>query len=286
VQIVDRLAKPEYIYRPTQVLRRFRVRGQHSPVIRLPWGANLAVTATEAIGSGIARTGVHELAVTEAIFRLLAPGDLALDVGANIGYFTSLMASRVGNGSVIAFEPHPTLHGRLVENVARWETAHRVTVDRRAVSDAVGVAHLNVADDFTSNMGTSSLGEPSAASIAVETITLDAVLEGRRAGLLKLDVEGNELAALTGATLALEQRMIGHVIFEEHDALPTPVSALLVDAGFAVYGLREELRGIELVRPDRFRPRWDAPTYLATTGVSLLAGRGWQSLRRPTRPSG
>jgi hypothetical protein len=74
--------------------------------------------------------------------------------------------------------------------------------------------------------------------------------------------------------------MIRHIIFEEHNPLPSPVSALLADAGFTICGLREELRGIALVPPDRFRPRWDAPTYLATMDLAGLSGSGWGSLRR------
>ena len=51
-----------------------------------------------------------DLISCEAIWRLLDEGELALDVGANIGYMTSLMAARLGkNGRVIAFEPHPVL---------------------------------------------------------------------------------------------------------------------------------------------------------------------------------
>jgi FkbM family methyltransferase len=45
----------------------------------------------------------------------------AVDVGANIGYMTSLMAHKVGlSGKVIAFEPHPAIYKRLVNNVQDW----------------------------------------------------------------------------------------------------------------------------------------------------------------------
>ena len=61
-----------------------------------------------------------DLAVSEALWRLLDPGALALDVGANIGFMTNLMAWRSGPcGRVLAFEPHPEVFRSLAENVER-----------------------------------------------------------------------------------------------------------------------------------------------------------------------
>src|SRR4051812_45060416 len=90
------LNKPHYVFRPTQLGRRFagvfRRRTSGPQVVRLPWGLDLNVLPDEAIGASIARTGVFELHVSETIWRLLDRGELAVDVGANIGYMTSLMA--------------------------------------------------------------------------------------------------------------------------------------------------------------------------------------------------
>lgn len=279
------LAKPAYLYRPQQLVQRVRLGGQAHPLVVLPWGSKLQVTATESIGSGIARAGVHELPVTEAMFRLLAAGDFAVDAGANIGYFTSLMAFRVGpGGAVLALEPHPILRDALEKNVVRWNVGH-VTVDPRAVSDRSGSAHLEISDEFSTNMGTASLGKGSSSSIAVQTVSLDQVLAGRSVALLKLDVEGHELSALDGAKAALRARRIRHILFEEHATLPTPVSVRLEEAGFTLFALHERLRGVEPLSPldPSARPRWDAPTYLATLVPEMVLRRlrpnGWWSLR-------
>ena len=64
----------------------------------------------ETIGRAILRLGVYDLCVSESICRLLDPGESAIDVGANLGYMTSLMAAKAGKcGSVESFEPHPDL---------------------------------------------------------------------------------------------------------------------------------------------------------------------------------
>ena len=262
------------------------IRGHETPVVKLPWGLRLAVTATESIGSGIARTGVHELPVTEAVYRLLGPGDFAVDVGAHVGYFTSLMAFRIGSGgTVLALEPHPMLVAQLRENVARWRSSDRVTVDPRAASEATGTAHLNVPADFSTNMGTSSLGVESAESVEVSTVALDTLIGGRHVVLFKLDVEHHEIAVLIGMKDALAAHAIQHILFEEHRPFPTPVTELLERSGFTIFGLHERFWGAEPVDPssELARSRWDAQTYVATITPDVIKARlranGWRCLR-------
>src|SRR6516165_7045976 len=84
------LRKPVYVYRPSQIVRRLgNARRSDEARVRVAWGDSLYVDTREMIGSSIARLGVHELAVTETIYRLVGPGDRTIDLGANIGYDTS-----------------------------------------------------------------------------------------------------------------------------------------------------------------------------------------------------
>ena len=89
--------KPEYLWRPGQVLRRlaFRPSGQITS-LSLPWHCTISACSAEAIGRSIATQGVYDLPLTEAIVRLADPGDTALDLGANIGYCTLVLALSVG----------------------------------------------------------------------------------------------------------------------------------------------------------------------------------------------
>src|ERR1700728_4384379 len=95
------LSKPQYIFRPSQLARRALRRGGAESVVKTPWGCRMLVAREDTIGAGIARMGVHELAVSETMWRLATGDDMALDVGANIGYFAGLLACRVRE--VIAF---------------------------------------------------------------------------------------------------------------------------------------------------------------------------------------
>lgn len=262
---------------------------EDEPVVRTPWGCAMRVARTETLGAGIARTGVHELAVSELIWRLTAGDDLAIDVGANVGYFTGLLARRTRQ--VIALEPNPRLRRLIEGNVARWDVREKITLDYRAASNARGTATLHVPEDFARNFGTASLeASGAAASDEVETVRLDEVIAGRKVGLLKIDVEGHELAALEGASQSLADGLIRDVVFEEHRPLPSPVSRLLEAAGFTIHGIEEGFTRPLLVAPDRELRGWDAPTYLATREpertIALARPRGWHCLRPRRWPAG
>ncbi len=89
---------------------------------------------------------MYDLTVSEAIWRLLDPGAYAVDVGANIGHMTSVMAARVGvTGRVLAWRPHPDIYDELAANVGAWEAeggGAQVTARQVAFSDRSGTATL------------------------------------------------------------------------------------------------------------------------------------------------
>jgi FkbM family methyltransferase len=90
------------------------------------------------IGWSIHFFGAYEPEVQAEIRRRLRPGDTAIDVGANAGWHTLLMASRVGaGGRVIAVEPNPSSRERLEHAVAINRLVN-VRVDPRALADRDG----------------------------------------------------------------------------------------------------------------------------------------------------
>lgn len=239
----------------------------------------MEVSREDALGAGIARTGVYELAVSEVLWRLSARDELALDVGANIGYFTGLLCRRAVE--VLAFEPNPRLRPMLTANVGRWQDGWRVRLDWRAASSSAGKTKLCLPRDFETNHGVATLESTDGELIDVETVRLEDVIEGRSVGVMKIDVEGHELAVLEGASALLRAGLIRDVVFEEHLPPPTPATEVLRDAGFTIWGIQESLRGPLLV--DGVPTGWDAPTYLATRDPAraerLLGPRGWRCLR-------
>lgn len=282
------LSKPQYIFRPSQLLRRVLQRRDGAElVVQTPWGTRILVAREDTIGSGIARMGVHELAVSETMWRLAGDDRLALDVGANIGYFTGLLACRAQE--VVAFEPNPRLHRYIESNIERWGSiGERVHLDRRAASSLSEAATLHLPAEYASNYGVATLeAAEGTTTYEVEGVRLDDVIDGRLVGVLKIDVEGHELAALEGASQSLAEGLIRDIFFEEHQPLPSPVSELLEGAGFTILAIAERLLGPTLLAPGEEHRGWDAPTYLATREEArtrrLMASRGWRCLRPPAR---
>lgn len=146
--------------------------------------------------------------------RILAPGMLFIDIGANIGEISLAASNRVGEaGNVIAFEPVPDLADHLAANIA-LNGIRNIQLCRSALSDHSGEAVMFASEsryrDGTENDGQGTLypadhqGEIRA---TVPLVTLDAFAKDNltRVDVIKLDIEGGELAALRGANAILRK---------------------------------------------------------------------------------
>ena len=216
----------------------------------------------------------------------LAPRDVVLDVGANIGIATLFFHARYPGVSVHSFEPAPAPFGALAEN----RRFHRVagTCHRTALSDTPGTAPFTYYPRTTVMSGFHADAEADAAltrrylrnsgfaqsdadwmtegkyvSTTVDTpvTTLSAVIEALRlprVALLKIDVEKNELNVLQGLRDGDWPR-VGRIVAEVHDidGRIQRVEALLSDHGFqAVIEQDEKLRDTDVyqvtaIRADR-----------------------------------
>ncbi len=119
----------------------------------------------------------------------------------------------------------------------------------------------------------------------VDVAKLDDLLGDRRVGIVKVDVEGHELAVLHGAERAIADRRIRDIIFEDHGEPPTPAMQFLENHGYEIFSLDHSLLGLS-VRSGRERAAQlsgDDPSYLATAdpdrAVERLRRRGWGALR-------
>ncbi len=104
-----------------------------------------------------------------------------------------------------------------------------------------------------------------------------------RIGVMKIDIEGHELAALRGAERLLSVGCVRDIIFEEHTPLPTPVSRLLEAHGYQIFLLRKDTLGPKLIPTPCELPE-ALPNYLATLdsdrAQQRFKKRGFLSLRR------
>jgi FkbM family methyltransferase len=157
--------------------------------------------------------GVYEPGLVRYFKRILKPGMVCIDIGANVGFFTLLMAQRVlPSGTVTAFEAAPSTCDLLLRNV-HLNRFSNVTVESLAVSDHCGTIDFHVGPpgfDVYSSSGTithSSASSQHFHTISIPSITLDDYLQKRdnpRVDIIKLDVEGCEFLAIKGMERTLE----------------------------------------------------------------------------------
>jgi FkbM family methyltransferase len=179
----------------------------------------------------------------EAFRACMRPGDSALDVGANVGAYAILFGLWAGErGRVVAFEPSPDAFSGLRRHIALNGLDGRVECVRAAVADSVGEATF-VSDG---SQGTNHLGTAAGAGgqvIRVPTTTIDDVCRERqlRPRVIKIDVEGAEIAVLRGArrTIAAMDRDAG-LFVEMHPAAWRDLGLSLADmqAELSAQGLR------------------------------------------------
>lgn len=152
------------------------------------------------------RQGIFEPLATALLPLLVGDGDMVIDVGANIGYYTLLCARLVGKrGLVYAFEPEPQAFALLEQNVA-LNGYRNVVARRQAVGGQCGTTWLWV--NLGSNQGDHRIydpGEGRRRRLEVELVALDQVLPaGAGVKLVKMDLQGSEPLALQGM-----QRLLG-----------------------------------------------------------------------------
>jgi FkbM family methyltransferase len=143
--------------------------------------------------------------------RLVRPGDVVIDVGAHRGVYTDRLARLVGPlGHVYAFEPNPD-SWRVLQAVKG--AASNVTIQPIGISDHAGSATLyrprrrGLRVDAMSTLSAQrDRSEVSFDPVSVQLDRLDVVLEAerRRIALIKIDVEGHELAVLRGSESILQ----------------------------------------------------------------------------------
>ena len=147
--------------------------------------------------------GFWETWLTQCMYRIIKPGDICIDVGANYGYYSLLMSSLTGKeGRTIAVEPNPYVFSLL----AATASVHSSSIEpvQVALSDVTGYTTLVIPDNF---FGDASIVERkdkprlARSRVDVKTQTLDELavqLELPRIDLVKIDVEGAEPGVFNG----------------------------------------------------------------------------------------
>ncbi|MGZ4906910.1 MAG: FkbM family methyltransferase, partial [Halobacteriota archaeon] len=161
----------------------------------------------------------YEPDVVRHFVSAIKPGDIVMDVGANIGYYSLVAARCVGEkGRVYAFEPDPINFGMLTKNVNANAFTNVVTM-QKAVCATTGTAQLLQKKASTHSLFDHPLA-PTKQSVQVETVALDDFLstlsheDQQRVTLVKIDAEGAEPLILEGLASFIKRKSALIIICE------------------------------------------------------------------------
>jgi FkbM family methyltransferase len=152
------------------------------------------------VSQRLREVGVWEPFETSLILRLLRPGAVFVDVGANIGYFSVLAASVVGaQGAVFAFEPDPENFRLLRANAELNGLENCITAVEAALAEAQGEGRLFLSAD---NLGDHQVyaGDAPRSSVPIALLNGSQYLAEhlQRLDLLKVDTQGAEFQVMAG----------------------------------------------------------------------------------------
>jgi FkbM family methyltransferase len=146
-------------------------------------------------------SGIWEPNETHWFVKSMRPGDVVIDAGANVGWYTILASKLVGpTGRVYAFEPDPTAFALLQRNI-RENGADNVVAEQKALSNENTTLELFIAGE---NKGDDRIYQPEGEnrpSIKVPAVRLDDYLRGKadHVDFMKMDTQGAEGVILEGS---------------------------------------------------------------------------------------
>jgi FkbM family methyltransferase len=225
-----------------------------STAIRMRDGYILAPTALPTFVTSLANATSRGLepGTGDVLRRLVQPGMVVADVGANIGMITLIMAWATGpGGRVISFEPEAIPRSNL-EKMRHLNGLSWVEVRDQAVGEKPGQLTFHVSDII----GHSSLyalpENEGSREIQVEVVRLDDIAPAQRMDVVKIDVEGAELDVLAGMSGLIAKNKDLAIVAEfgpEHlkrvGQTPAQWFKAFADAGFKAYIIDEATSAAE-----------------------------------------
>jgi len=183
----------------------------------------------------------YDLGTQLVVCKLLRPGDLFVDIGANEGMISLVAARFVGsNGKVIAFEPNPVPRAKFEKNL-ELNNISTVNIIAAGASDQEGTLELFVPEINTGEGSFAHDGnhQQPGTVVACPIITGDSVLKDAKPSLIKIDVEGFEAKVILGlsATISRTHPIIIMEMVETH----------LLRAGWSPAKLSDQMSELDYV---------------------------------------
>ncbi len=196
--------------------------------------------------------GEFEPWVTSIIARLIEPGEIVCDIGANIGDSALQIISYLGSfGHIYCFEPVPMLHECLKENL-KANNIPNITLVPKALSNFSGKLNMIVLKNQPGGskiINYDSDNNSEDENIEVEVTTFDEWLDQKsitNIAVCKIDVECHELEVIEGMKNSLKEGKVGSIVFERFTQHidSDVVTNLLSDYNFKIYRIYKSFHKI------------------------------------------
>jgi FkbM family methyltransferase len=205
---------------------------------------------------------IHEPYETQLISSIIKPGNVVLDIGANIGYYTLIFAKLVGqDGKVFAFEPEPA-NFRIIEKNVSINGYSNVILEQKAVSNRNEKKKLYLNKENAGMHRIYKSQYVNVDSVEIETVSLDDYFSNYRGRIdfIKMDIEGSEITALEGMQTTLQRQnnvkllvAFDSLAIREYGYKPEQYIDLIMSNGFRVYFVNSRTKDLKLVKPADLR---------------------------------
>jgi FkbM family methyltransferase len=203
-----------------RVFCKYAYLGDHMAICRILTKHKLYVdTRDTGITPHLIMDGFWETWLTQCLVQIIRPGDVCIDIGANVGYYSILMSALAGEkGQTVAVEPIPRIAGLLRQTAGLNYPGFGVA--EVALSDKTGKTILHIPDQ---SLGDASILQRSdrltvsKSKVKVQTITFDLLMEQmniKKVDVIKMDVEGAEPQVFDGMNKTMENNPGLKIIIE------------------------------------------------------------------------
>jgi FkbM family methyltransferase len=212
-------------------------------------GFDIDVLADDHIGRHLILSGSFDPSPINVLTDFGMPGDRCLDIGANIGYVSCLILARIPDSHIFCIEPQPVIASLLEGNLARF-ASDRYEILRAALSDAEGEGHLEL--DLVNRGASTIVGKAGKNTVLVPTVPASRILANFASlDLVKIDIEGHEEVVFRSAKDEFARLQPRAILYEDKEGKSSPgapISSILTDIGYRIYGIEKTLTATKLAQ--------------------------------------
>ncbi|WP_369900228.1 FkbM family methyltransferase [Bacillus manliponensis] len=196
--------------------------GNNKMLVKLAYNGMLNISSEDlSLMPSLVTTGIIEAPLTKFFINQIKPGNIVIDIGTNVGYFTILAAKLVGTqGKVFGFEANPEVFELLKDNISMNWLSEQTKLYNIAIYSKNKNLTFHSSDRFHGDSSINIRPEDENRTdpytlLNIKANTLDNQFQHlKQIDLIKIDIEGGEYHAFLGMMELIKQHKINQIVFE------------------------------------------------------------------------